>query len=147
MSRCNLSSSPRLMALIEAIGQPLTRPPRDGYLAAGAIIVTALAFSPALFELSSRWLNQEEYSYGFLIPVVSLCLLWSRRQALRESIGQPSWCGPALILAAGVMNCMGYLSAAVVLSWIGVVIALFGNVLAIGGYSLLRASFFPIVFL
>jgi exosortase D (VPLPA-CTERM-specific) len=45
------------------------------------------------------------------------------------------------------MNFMGQLSSAVALSWIGVVVALVGNVLAIGGYRLLRASFFPIVFL
>ena len=39
-----------------------------------ALVVALFAFSDALFELVKRWVGQEEYSHGFLIPVVSAWL-------------------------------------------------------------------------
>jgi exosortase D (VPLPA-CTERM-specific) len=112
-----------------------------------ALLVAILAFSGPLAELFRRWTQQEEYTYGFLVPVVAAWLLWSRRNALRASIGQPSWFGFALILLALVMHLTGELSAIFIFSQTGFVIALYGIMLAVGGYSLLRTAFIPITFL
>jgi exosortase D (VPLPA-CTERM-specific) len=116
-------------------------------LAIAAVLVSIAGFSEALLELVRRWNSQEEYSHGFLIPIVAAWLLWSRRDALRASIGQPSLAGPALILLAIVMHIIGELGAIWILSQVGFVIALIGIVLSFGGYSLLRVTFIPIVYL
>ena len=47
-----------------------------------ALVVALFAFSDALFELVKRWIAEEEYSHGFLIPLVSAWILWMRRDAL-----------------------------------------------------------------
>ena len=60
-----------------------------------AVIVALAAFSGGLLSLIDRWSRQEEYSHGFLIPVVAAWMLWSRREALVASIGKPSLMGPA----------------------------------------------------
>ena len=112
-----------------------------------SFIVLILAFSSALLELVNRWNLQEEYSHGYLIPVVAAWLLWMRRDALRASVGQPSAVGLGLILLAMVMNLVGNLSAIFILSQVGFVLSLYGLVLSIGGYSLLRAAFIPIAYL
>src|ERR1700690_4087310 len=116
-------------------------------LAILAFVACVAAFGSALLELVHRWNSQEEYSHGFLIPVVTAWLLWSRRDALRESVGQPGFAGPLVILLALSMHIVGELSAIWILSQVGFVVALIGIVLAIGGYSLLRVTFIPIVFL
>ena len=116
-------------------------------LALLSILVCVIAFSGALLELVRRWSNQEEYSHGYLIPFIAAWLLWTRRGALYASIGRPSWSGLALILLAGVMQVVGKLSALYLLSQIGFIVALIGIVLAVGGYTLLRVTFVPIVFL
>ncbi len=116
-------------------------------LAIAAVLVSLVAFGPALLELINRWNTQEEYSHGFLIPVVAAWLLWTRRDALRASVGRPSLAGPALILLAFAMHIVGELGAIWILSQVGFVLALIGIVLAIGGYSLLRVAFIPIVYL
>ena len=103
-----------------------------------AVLVGMLAFHGALMELVRRWTTQEEYSHGFLIPVVSAWLLWRRRSALRAAVGRPSWTGPVLVLLAFVMHVIGELSAVFILSQIAFVIVLVGLVLSIGGYRLLR---------
>ena len=116
-------------------------------LAIAAVLVSIATFSQALMELVNRWTNQEEYSHGFLIPVVTLFLLWSRRDALRASIGQPSILGPVLIVLSLAMHVVGELSAIWILSQVGFVLSLMGLVLAIGGYSLFRVCFIPIAYL
>jgi len=120
---------------------------RTGLLVLLAILIAILGFSGALTELVHRWNQQEEYSHGFLIPVVTAWLLWTRRDALRANIGQPSWIGPVLVLLAIAMHITGELSAIFILSQIGFVVALIGIVLGTGGYSLLKVAFIPIAFL
>jgi hypothetical protein len=43
-----------------------------------ALVIAFAAFSGGLLSLVDRWSRQEEYSHGFLIPLVSAWLLWSR---------------------------------------------------------------------
>ncbi len=116
-------------------------------LAFAAVVVSAAAFNQALLELGRRWTNQEEYSHGFLIPIVTLLLLWSRRDALRSNIGHPSMFGLGLVAIALAMHVVGELSAIWILSQVGFVLSLMGIVLAIGGSSLLRVCFVPIAYL
>lgn len=118
-----------------------------GLLALAAFVILIVTFSGALWELVHRWDKQEEYSHGYLIPVIAVWLLWTRREALRASIGRPSWVGLLLVLLAIAMHITGELSAIFILSQIGFVIALFGLVLGFGGYSLLKVTFIPIAFL
>jgi len=110
-------------------------------------VIVAATFSEALSELVRRWIKQEEYSHGFLIPVISAWLIWTRRDALVASIGEPSWIGAALILLAAVMHIVGKLSALFVLSQLAFIVILIGIVLGVGGYSLLKVAFVPIIFL
>ncbi len=116
-------------------------------LALAALLVCLAGFSSALLELVHRWNTQEEYSHGFLIPIVTAWLLWARRDALRASIDRPSLTGVALILIAIAMGIIGELSAIWILSQVGFVLALMGIVLAVGGYSLLSVTFIPIAYL
>lgn len=109
--------------------------------------LAALAFHGALFELLKRWTTQEEYSHGFLIPLVTAWLLWTRRDVLVASMGPPAWTGAALVLLAMVMHVVGDLSAIFVLSQLAFIVTLLGIVLAIGGASLLRVSLVPLIFL
>ena len=118
-----------------------------GLLVFVSVIVALVVFSDSLLELVRRWTAQEEYSHGFLIPFIAAWLLWMRRDALLGSIGRPSWAGPSLILLAAVMHVVGKLSALWLLSQCGFIIALIGIALGVGGYSLLKVTFIPIIFL
>ena len=112
-----------------------------------SVLVALVGFGGSLLELVRRWNVQEEYSHGYLIPIIAVWLLWTRRGALLASVGRPSWAGPALILLAAAMQIVGKLSALYMLSQLGFIIALFGVTLGLGGYSLFKLTFIPIVFL
>ena len=135
------------MVSANAISREKARPIRTDLLVVGGVLLAILTFGPALSELIQRWNQQAEYSYGYLIPVVTLYLLWTRRDALRETRGRPSWLGVVVTLLAGAMNIIGHLSAIYIFSQIGFVIAVMGILLAAGGYALLRVAFIPIAYL
>lgn len=118
-----------------------------GVLFALAVLTGFLAFWDSHVDLVRRWYHQEEFSHGFFIPLITAWLLWSRRQAIRDSIGAPSWGGPVLILFAAALHVVGQLSALIVFSSVGFVLCLLGIVLSFGGFSLLKVTAIPISFL
>jgi exosortase D (VPLPA-CTERM-specific) len=120
---------------------------RAGILVLLAIVVAIFVFGNALLELVHRWSTEEEYSHGFLIPVVSAWLLWNRRDALAANLGRPSWWGPVLILLAILTHMIGEYSSIFILSQFAFIFVLFGLTLAVGGYPLLKVAFIPIAFL
>jgi len=132
---------------VQSIEFPRTSAVRAWILGFIAALLAAVAFRGALFELVRRWTTQEEYSHGFLIPLVTAWLLWTRRDALLVSIGRPAWTGAVLILLAMVMHVIGALSAIFIISQLAFIISLLGIILAVGGFSLFRAAFVPIIFL
>src|SRR5262245_62095192 len=99
-----------------------------------AVLITLVGFGSALSEVVGRWIRQDEYSHGFLIPAISAWLIWSRRDILTASIGPPVWLGPPLITLSIFMHIIGELSALFILSQVGFVIALLGIALSVGGY-------------
>jgi exosortase D (VPLPA-CTERM-specific) len=133
--------------LVRTIAPPKSHSLSTGVVALLAVALAIAAFGNALWVLVNRWYYWEEYSHGFLIPVVSAWLLWSRREELRASVGQPSWMSLVLIGPAIVLHVVGEYSSIFVFSQIGFILVLFGIVLAIGGYQLLKATFIPIGFL
>ena len=48
---------------------------RIGLAAFAGLLIALVAFSGALTDLAVRWTRQEEYSHGFLIPIVAAWLL------------------------------------------------------------------------
>jgi exosortase D (VPLPA-CTERM-specific) len=111
------------------------------------ILIAFAAFSGVLSEVVRRWITQEEYSHGFFIPLIATWLLWTRREAIVRSMGQPSWLGLGLILLSGVMLVVGELSAFFMLGQLGFIVALLGIALAFGGYSFLKVVALPILLL
>src|SRR5579872_1216531 len=115
---------------VQAVLLPKTVQVRAWLLGAVAVLLAAIAFRGALSELVRRWTVQEEYSHGFLIPIVAACLIWSRRQAILASFGPPSWAGVVLILLAMLLHLVGLLSAIFILSQLAFIFALLGLTLA-----------------
>jgi exosortase D (VPLPA-CTERM-specific) len=132
---------------VQALPASRTTIIRAGLIALFAVLVTIFAFDYSLFVLVRRWATEEEYSHGFLIPVVSAWMLWMRRDAIVASFGRPSWAGLGIISLAAVMHIVGEYSSIFVLSHLGFILVLMGIALTAGGYPLLKVTFIPIAFL
>lgn len=112
-----------------------------------AVSLCTLAFSDGLLFLIVKWGNREEYSHAYLIPAISLWLLWTRRSALLAALGAPAMSGVAVLFLSLNMLVFGEIGGITLFVQVGYLVALVGLTLVVGGYSLLRVCLFPIFFL
>ncbi|HXI86155.1 MAG TPA: VPLPA-CTERM-specific exosortase XrtD, partial [Parvularculaceae bacterium] len=86
-------------------------------------------------------------SHSYFIPLISLWLVWTSRRNVAASVGDPSWSGVGIFGFSGLLLVLGKLLDLYLFQQIGLVFAIAGLVAALGGASLLRATWVPIAFL
>jgi exosortase D (VPLPA-CTERM-specific) len=91
-----------------------------------ALILAVLAYWNGLAEAVFRWSNQEEYSHGFLIPLVSLYILWEKKDLIKHAAGPPMMIGVFVILIAISIFIIGEISALFLLIQYSFVLLLIG---------------------
>ncbi|MAF27401.1 MAG: exosortase/archaeosortase family protein [Gemmatimonadota bacterium] len=98
-------------------------------------------------DLVGDWMRSGDYSHGFLIPVVSVWLLWDRREKVSAIPSRPFFPG-ALVVAGAVMQMLiGVASAELFLQRSSLVLFLIGWTLLVWGVPRLRALWFPFAYL
>jgi len=97
-----------------------------------------------------RWTGENSYyTHGFLIPIVSIALLYWRRDALRKAAAErrPSRLGWLLLVPSLVLHLLATAWQVGFLSGFSLLGVLYGLVLLLFGRPMLRATFFPVLFL
>ncbi len=115
-----------------------------------SFLVAAFAFlyASTFQALINTWIENRAYSHGFLVPLISLCLVWIKRNKLKYLPLQPAI--PAGIIAlifTGFMFTLGSLSGVILLQEISLVLMIAGLALTLLGAAYLRALAFPIAYL
>jgi exosortase len=104
-------------------------------------------YAPVLWRLARQWYNDADYSHGFLVPLLSIYLIWQRREKLAEVPRRPSSFGLLVVLGALGLLFLGSLGAELFLTRVSMVVMICGLVIYFSGWGLLRAMAFPIAFL
>lgn len=78
-------------------------------LALLAVVGCAMwGFSALFVRLRGLFVDPlEDMSFGWLVPIFSLYILWSERRQLRESMGAPSWAGLLACIPCALLALMG----------------------------------------
>lgn len=99
-------------------------------------------------ELVARWISDGNWSHGWLIPPFSLYLLYCRRDELKKAVASPGWMGAALVIASLALY---FYSSWIVPRAYPRAVSTIGTILGLtwllGGRSILRVAWFPILFL
>src|SRR5213595_3674390 len=82
----------------EAAGSPMSRLVLLLHLVVLLAVIALLA--PILGHAVEVWSADEEFSYGFLIPPITLGLLWWKRAELRQSVGPGRTSGLLVVVGA-----------------------------------------------
>jgi exosortase D (VPLPA-CTERM-specific) len=121
-----------------------TRPQLVG--AAFAALVLVVIFQGTFGLLMATW-QMEEYSHGFLIPLISLYLLWQRRAQFASLAFEGSWAGVALVGVGLAVYFLGSLAAINTADAYALVIVIAGCVLAVMGWKAFKLALVPIALL
>ncbi len=140
----NLQSANDMQRSVISLGTFEVNPQRMFFC---AVVLLFIAFGSGLAELVTRWDKQEEYGHGYFIPAIVLWFLWKRKDALLASWGSGAISGLLLVIMGVAMLIVGEISAIFILIQYGFLVALIGLVLVYGGFSLVKVSFAPILFL
>lgn len=65
------------------------------------------SYWPIFLALASLWSHDPQYSHGYLVPLFSLYLLWSRRDRLAGPPAAYSWSGVLLLLIGASVRLAG----------------------------------------
>lgn len=114
-------------------------------LLAGLFIIL---FSPTYSNLFERFTERDSYySHGFLIPFVSLYLVWQKRKTLQRIPLKPEPLGFFVIIAGVLLHLISTLLKINFSSYIAIPVVILGIALYLGGRKLTRELIFPIAFL
>lgn len=111
----------------------------------GALVV--FAFSDGLKELLRIWDAKEEYSYGYIIPLITAFLIWQRKDQLERMVFRGSWAGVALMFFGLCVFLLGDLSGLFLLVQYAFLLVVAGLALAMLGYPGFRVIAVPLLLL
>lgn len=117
-----------------------------------AIIIVCLMLAiasgfVALTEMERVWGSSEEYGYGYMIPMITLFLIWQRKDKLELMPFTGSWLGVALLVVGILITLIGQLSAIYTFTQYGFVISVIGAFYAVMGWTAFRVVVVPLLLL
>ena len=110
-------------------------------------IMIGFAFFDTIQNMISRWDSKEEYGYGYMIPMITVFLIWQRKNQLAEVAFCPSWWGALLVVIGGSLFFLGAIATTHTLSQYALVITLLGAALAFMGWKAFKIVAIPLVVL
>ena len=115
-----------------------------------SLLVLAFAFLylPVFRAFVETWWSRDDYSHGFLIPLISLYLVWYRREKLRYIQLQPALtAGVLVMITAAAMFLLGDAGGVITLQQLSLVVMIAGLTLCFWGVECLKAVGFPLAYL
>jgi len=111
-----------------------------------AAVTVILVFQNTFGYLYTQW-QREEYSHGFLIPLISAYLLWRRRAQFAQLTFRHSWAGVALACFGLALYFIGSLASITTVDAYALVIVIAGCALAVLGWEAFKVALVPIALL
>lgn len=106
----------------------------------------------ALLWVLSRWRDPAsyggmDYSHGFLIPLVSIAVLWTKRKELAAAPRRVSMSGLVVVILALLMHWIGAKSQQTRLSLFGMLLLFWGVPFYLCGWEVAKLLIFPCAYL
>jgi len=109
-------------------------------------VIVAIYWGVAI-KLVHDWYTDPDFSHGFLVPLFSAYLIWTKRHALKKTVVEQSWAGVPLVILGIITLFLGVYGAELFLARISLVMLLAGLVWTMAGRAMLRELRFPILVL
>lgn len=116
-----------------------------------ALVLTLLSiltiYRETGWSMVDIWSRSETFTHGFLVPPISMWLIWRQRDQLVSFVPRPSILAMVLFAGAGLFWLLGEVAAAGVVSQFALTGLLVLTVPALLGWSVTRRIVFPLAFL
>ena len=114
----------------------------------GLLLLFALLYALTFRSLVGLWWTDDDYSYGLLVPMVSLWLVFLRREALRHLSLRPAvQLGLVVMSIAALLLVIGETGAVIALSQTSLLVMIVGLMLSLAGTQFLSVLRLPVAYL
>jgi len=115
----------------------------------GGVIVMlyALFYGPLVPGLVKEWYEHQNFSYGFLIPVIFIYLVWQEREIFQQCSSNSSGLGAVSLSAAVLIGVIGKILGEPFSGRISMVLALIAMVHLFWGWQCVKRLAFPLAYL
>ena len=111
------------------------------------ILLAGVVFYESLVFLVDVWNIKEEYSYGYLIPFITMFLIWQKWGAIEKIRPGNSWVGIALVGTGSLLFVIGELATLYIVIQYAFIFVVAGLFLSFMGWSRFRVIAVPVVIL
>ena len=118
-------------------------PPVMTSIAAGFLLLLP-TFWGGISQLIKRWDVQEEYSHGYMIPLVTAYLIWQRRDLLKTLEFKPTWGPVSLVILGLAISILGEISALFILIHLSLVLIIMAMAWSMMGWKAFKYVLIPI---
>lgn len=110
-------------------------------------LLLAACYYPVLGRMVRDWYVDEDMGHGFFVPVVSAYMIWRRKEELLRRRFAPALWGLAVVALGGLLLVLGTYAVEQTVMRGSFLVSLWGAVLTLGGWPLLRELAFPMFLL
>ena len=110
-------------------------------------IAFTFVFWDGLVELERLWSTKEEYSHAYLLPLISLFLVWQKSEELRQLPLEGAWLGLPVVVLGILLGFAGALSTIYLVVHYSILLTLSGIVLGYLGWRGLMLLWAPLLLL
>lgn len=121
--------------------------PRAGLLLALLIGLTLVLYRETALAMVEIWMRSGTFAHAFVVPPISLWLIWRRREVLARAVPHTSLSALALLAGAAMVWLAGWLGQVNALAQFALVGLLISTVLVVLGFGVARLILFPLLFL
>jgi exosortase len=104
-------------------------------------------YGPLMISMVQNWMIDENYSHGFLVPLVTGGLIWAQRRRLPDLAAGPNWAGLAVMIFGLLILLVGQAGHEFFLSRVSLIPVLWGVVLLAWGWQVARSLAFAFAYL
>lgn len=111
------------------------------------LLLWGTAFAPLFPKLVNEWLQHSDNSHAFLVPLISLYLLWQKKSAFKTTPVKSSAIGATLFIFSLILYGLSYGGGLAFPARVAMISSLFGLLWFCLGNSSARLFAFPVAFL
>ena len=105
------------------------------------------AFLEPISVMVQRWNTSEEYGYGYIIPLITIFLIWQRKDQLLKSDFHPTYWALPVLVFSGLLYFIGAISATHTLSQYALVLTILALAYGFLGWKKFKIIAIPIALL
>ena len=119
------------------------------FLVQGLVIVSvfALLYYHTIIKLVADWSIDPNFSHGFLIPFVTLYMIWHKKDVLARMVPAPSNIGLVIIALGMLIHVAGNIGAELFIMRFSMIVTLFGISLYLFGKQITIVAAVPLIYL